>query len=140
MTRVTTQNGSATRSKLIRSHRDLDVYKRAVSAATDIFWKTRSFPKEEAFSLTSLILRSSRSVASNITEAWRTRRFEAAFISKLSDSEAEAAETQTHLEFAVKCGYLSRSDGAALYREYERLIAAIVSMIRDSERWILRST
>lgn len=126
------------RSKLIRSHRDLDVYKRSVDAAMELFWKTRAFPKEEVYSLTSQVLRSSRSVSANITEAWRKRRYEAAFISKLSDAEAEAAETQTHIEFAVKCGYLSRTDGEVVYREYERLIASIVGMIKNSEKWVLK--
>jgi four helix bundle protein len=128
----------ATRSKLIRSHRDLEVYVRAADAAMDIFWKSRSFPKEEVYSLTSQILRSSRSVASNLVEAWRKRRYEAAFVAKLSDAETEAAETQVHIEFAVKCGYLSRGDGAALYRTYDSLLRTIVGMIQHADRWLIR--
>jgi four helix bundle protein len=123
--------------KLVRSHRDLEVYQRAVEAAMDIFWKTHSFPKEEIYSLTSQIRRSSRSVAANITEAWRKRRYENAFVSKLSDAETEAAETQTHIEIAVKCGYLTRTEGAALYRTYERRIATLVGMIHHSQKWTL---
>ncbi len=76
-----------------------------------VFGKTKSFPREETFSLTDQIRRSSRSVCANISEAWRKRRYEAAFISKLSDAETEAAETQVWLEFAVKCGYLKREEG-----------------------------
>jgi len=103
----------------------------------DIFFKSRAFPKEEIYSLTSQIRRSSRSVAANIAEAWRKRRYEASFISKVSDAESEAAETQVHIEFAVKCGYLPRSAAAVLYRAYERQIRALVGMIHNSSRWTI---
>jgi four helix bundle protein len=95
----------------IQSHRDLEVYTRAFTAAMDIFKSSRLFPKEETYSLTDQIRRSSRSVCANLAEALRKRRYQAAFISKLSDSEAEAAETQVWTEFAVKCGYLDRKLG-----------------------------
>ncbi len=130
----------AGRVKLVQSHRDLEVYKRSVSCAMEIFRRTRGFPKEEIYSLTSQVRRSSRSVSANLCEAWRKRRYEAAFVAKLSDAEAEAAETQVHLEFAVKCGYLTREDAAALYRDYERLIKAIVNMIQHSDQWAIRQT
>ena len=134
------ENGRGfTREPVIRTHRDLEVYQRAVAAAMDIFRQTRAFPREEVYGLTSQIRRSSRSVAANLAEAWRKRLYEAAFVAKLSDAEGEAAETQTHLEFAVKCGYLSRQDGAALYREYERLLRMLVGMIRYSDKWLIRS-
>src|SRR2546423_7165274 len=129
--------GTLARRKLITSHKDLEVYKRAVNSAMDIFWKSRKFPREEVYSLTSQMLRSSRSVASTLAEAWRKRRYEAAFVSKLSDCEAEAAETQSHIEFAVKCQYLARRDGADLYRTYEQLIKTIVGMIQYADRWTL---
>jgi four helix bundle protein len=132
-------NGKAAGRRLACSHRDLEVYRRAVDVAMSVFAKSRGFPREETCSLTSQILRSSRSVAANLTEASRKRRYEAAFISKLSDAESEAAETQTHIEFAVKCGYLSRQEGAALYRDYERLIRTIVGMIHHSDRWVLHT-
>src|SRR5262249_45665997 len=121
-------NGAVSR-KGIRSHKDLDVYRDAMEAAMEVFRASRSFPKEETYSLTSQMLRSSRSVAANLAEAWRKRRYEAAFVSKLSDAETEAAETQTHLEFAVRCGYLPRQTAAELYRRYESLIRSIVGMI-----------
>ena len=92
--------------KKISVHRDLEVYKKAFDAAMQIFDLSRSFPKEETYSLTDQIRRSSRSVCANLAEAWRKRRYEKAFISKLSDSESEAAETQVWLEFATKCGYI----------------------------------
>ena len=123
----------------IRSHRELVVYSQAVANAMDIFARTKQFPPEERYSLTDQVRRSSRSVAANIAEAWRKRRYEAAFVAKLSDAETEAAETQTWIEFAVKCGYLSRSDGAALYRSYDAIMRTLVSMINHSEDWLIQS-
>src|SRR5262245_55139093 len=99
----------------IQTHRDLEVYRKAFDTAMQIFELSKPFPKEETYSLTDQIRRSSRSVCANLAEAWRKRRYEAAFISKLSDSESEAAETQVWLEFAVKCGYLNREDAVPLY-------------------------
>ncbi len=126
-------------ARTIRSHRDLDVYRDSVDAAMQIVRLTRTFPPEEVYSLTSQMLRSSRSVAANFVEAWRKRRYEGAFVSKLSDAESEAAETQVHIEFAVKCGYLARDEGAALYKRYERLIRSLVGMIRHTDRWLIRA-
>lgn len=80
---------------MVVGHQELDVYKKAFDAAMQIFELSKDFPKEETYSLTDQIRRSSRSVCANLAEAWRKRRYEAAFIAKLSDSEGEAAETQT---------------------------------------------
>jgi four helix bundle protein len=124
--------------KKIQNHQDLLVYRKAFDAAMSIFDLSKSFPKEETYSLTDQIRRSSRSVCSNLAEAWRKRRYEAAFISKLSDAEGEAAETQVWLEFAVKCGYLKRSDAAALYKTYAEIIGTFVGMITHSETWIIQ--
>jgi hypothetical protein len=79
-------------AKRIVNHHELDVYKKAFAAAMELFEASKKFPKEEMYSLTSQMRRSSRSVNANITEAWRKRRYEAHFISKLSDAETEAAE------------------------------------------------
>ena len=87
--------------------------------------------------MTDQIRRSSRSVCANLAEAWRKRRYEAAFIAKLTDAESEAAETQVWLEFAVKCDYLKRSEAAALYQLYDAAIATIVGMITHPETWII---
>ena len=87
----------------IMNHTDLQVYQKAFATAMEIFQLSKAFPKEEIYSLTDQVRRSSRSVCANLAEAWRKRRYEAAFVSKLSDSEAEAAETQVWLEFAVEC-------------------------------------
>lgn len=88
--------------KNILRHFDLDVYKKAFAAATRIFELSKSFPTEERYSLTDQIRRSSRSVCANLAAAWRKRRYPAHWVSKLSDSEAEAAETQTWIQFAVE--------------------------------------
>lgn len=102
-----------------------------------VFEITKSFPKEERYSLTDQIRRSSRSVCSNIAEGWRKRRYEAAFISKLNDAEAEAAETQTWLQFAVECKYVERTPAAQLYKEYDEILSMLVSMIHRPSDWTL---
>jgi four helix bundle protein len=119
----------------IRTHRDLDVYRRAFEGAMSVFEASRAFPREEVYSLTDQLRRSSRSVCANLAEAWRKRRYRAAFVSKLSDAEAEAAETQVWIEFAVRCGYLDRSTGAALYATYDRILATLVGMITHVDTW-----
>jgi four helix bundle protein len=116
----------------------LEVYRQAFDAAMRIFELSKGFPPEEKYSLTDQIRRASRSVCTNLAEAWRKRRYEAAFVSKLSDCEAEAAETQVWLEFAVKCEYLSRDEGAPLYVAYDKVLGTLVGMISHPETWILR--
>ena len=124
--------------KRIQTHRELEVYQKAFDAAMKIYELSKSFPKEETYSLTDQICRSSRSVCANLAEAWRKRRYGAAFISKLSDVEAEAAETQVWLEFAVKCKYLNRDEAAALYKTYDEIIRTVVGMITHPETWVIR--
>src|SRR5687767_4240175 len=97
------------RRRTIRRHTDLEVFQRAFAAAMRIFELSRKFPPEERYSLTDQGRRSSRSVCANAAEGWRKRRYTAAFVSKLSDSEGEAAETQVWLQFAVACGYIDRN-------------------------------
>jgi four helix bundle protein len=126
-------------SKLVRTHHDLEVYQKAFDAAVLIFELSEGFPKEEAYSLTDQIRRSSRSVCANIAEAWRKRRYEKAFISKLSDAESEAAETQVWLEFSVKFGYLDRDQAASLHQTYDEILRTIVGMINHPESWTLKS-
>jgi four helix bundle protein len=115
------------------------VYKKSFQLAMRIFQLSKKFPKEEIYSLTDQIRRSSRSVCANLAEAWRKRRYEAAFANKLSDSEAEAAETPTWLEFAVKCGYLERSVARELFRGYDEATAMLVAMINSPGIWVLPS-
>ena len=103
----------------------------------EIFELSKGFPREETFSLTDQIRRSSRSVCANLGEAWRRRRYRAAFLSKLNDSEVEATETQVWLEFAVKCGYLEGATGRELYATYDKILGKLVSMIRRPEHWVI---
>lgn len=122
----------------IKTHRDLEVYQMAFEAAMRVFDLTKSFPKEETYSLTDQIRRSSRSVCSNIAEAWRKRRYEAAFVSKLNDAEAEAAETQVWLEFSMKCDYLDVAVGRELDTTYDNILGKLVNMILHPEKWIIK--
>jgi len=124
-------------SKKITVHRDLEVYRKAFDAAMRIFELSKSFPKEETYSLIDQSRRSSRSVCANLAEAWRKRRYEKAFVSKLSDAEGEAAETQVWLEFAVKCHYLSREEGRPLYQSYDEVIRTLVGMINHPTTWVI---
>ena len=123
----------------IRTHRDLDVYQRAFAEAMEVFELSKTLPKEETCSLTDQIRRSSRSVCSNLTEAWRKRRYEAAFISKLSDTETEAAETQVWIEFAVACKYWDRSEARSIYAAYNAIIRTIVGMINHPQTWTIKA-
>ncbi len=111
----------------------------AFENAMAIFEITKRFPKEETYSLTDQVRRSSRSVCANLAEAWRKRRYQAAFISKLCDAEGEAAETQTWIEFSVRCGYLARDDAKNLFRSYEEVIGMLVGMINRPRQWVLPS-
>ena len=102
-----------------------------------VFERSKRFPREEMYSLTDQVRRSSRSVAANITEGWRKRRYEAAFIAKHNDAETEAAETQTWLRFAHRCGYLEEAVLLELEDEYEQVIRMLVSMAVNAKKWTL---
>jgi len=121
----------------IETHHDIEVYQLAFEAAMRIFELTKGFPREEIYSLTDQIRRSSRSVCANVAEAWRRRRYEGTFVYKLNDAEAEAAETQTWLEFAVKCGYLDAEVARPLYKKYDHILGKIVVMTRQPEKWVI---
>ena len=114
----------------IRSFRDLKVYKMAFELQQEIFEITKSFPKEELYSLTDQIRRSSRSIGSNIAEAWQKRRYEAHFVSKLSDSDGEQAETQHWLDTSYDCTYISADDHKCLLakcKEIGRMLGGMMS-------------
>jgi len=117
-------------TKRISSVRELEVYRLAFDTAMEIFVITKSFPKEEKYSLTDQVRRSSRSVCTNLAEAWRKRRYKAVFINKLSDAEQEAAETQTWLEFAWKCTYIDGEIFKKLDDKYEHVFAMLITMER----------
>ena len=119
----------------IRHFRDLEVYQLAMAAAMKLFEASKEFPPEEKYSLTDQIRRSSRSVCANIAEAWRKRRYPNAFVSKLSDAEAEAAETQVWIEFSVKCGYFPSDQADELDMQYENIQGKLVNMLSHPEKW-----
>jgi four helix bundle protein len=119
----------------IRSHKELEVYKLAFDAAMKIFEISKGFPKEETYSLTDQIRRSSRSVCSNQAEAFRKRRYPKSFVSKLSDSESEAAETQTWLDFAYSCTYIAQQECNELNDIYDHIIGKLVNMSLQPENW-----
>ena len=126
--------------KAIRHHWELDVYKLSVDAAMQIFQLTKNFPREEMYSLTDQIRRSSRSVSGQIAEGWRKRKYEASFVSKLNDAEGEGAETQSWLEYAVKCGYMEKTSGRELHRTYDRVLGKLVNMGNNPQPWLLQKT
>ena len=122
-----------------KSHRDLKVYRRAFDLAMQIHKASKSFPAEERYSLTDQIRRSSKAVNSAISEGWRRRRYKAAFINKMSEAEAEAAETQTWLEFCEACGYLEQGTAWELIDEYEKLMFTLVAIIDHADEWIIKA-
>lgn len=121
----------------ITSHTQLDVYKLAFDSANRLYHSSKKFPKEEAYSLTSQMRRASRSVCANLAEAWRKRRYEAHFKSKLSDAEAEAAETQVWISFAREYNYIDAALANELAAEYDQILGKLVNMIRNPDPWIL---
>jgi four helix bundle protein len=122
---------------VIKHHKDLEIYKIAFDIAMKIFELSKKFPVEEKYSLTDQIRRSSRSVCANLGEAWRKRRYKAAFRAKLN---AEAAETQTWIEFAVKCNYLDVETGRELYGAYNQVLGGLVNMINNPSPWLIESS
>ena len=131
------KKGDELGKKPIRHFRDLDVYQNGLQTGLRVFELSKHFPNDERFALTDQIRRSSRSVCANIAEAWRKRRYTAAFISKLSDSEGEAAETQVHIEFAFRHGYISDAEFQAIDNAYERVLGQLVRMIDHPEKWVI---
>lgn len=122
----------------INSYKDLRVYQKSMDLAMEIFQLTKSFPIEEKYSLVDQIRRSSRSVCTNIAEAWRKRRYRAAFIAKLSDSETEACETQVWIEFSLRCEYIDIEKARFLDEEYNQVLAQIVLMIDGADKWLIK--
>ncbi len=121
----------------ISSHKDLKVYQIAFEAAREIHEISKAFPSEERYSLTDQIRRSSRSVCANLAEAFRKRRYPKNFISKLSDSEAEAAETQVWLDFSESFNYIDKKTHDELSDKYEHIIAMLINMSNQPDKWTL---
>ena len=124
-------------TKRIKTHEELDVYQMAFKIAMNIYSKSKTFPKEERYSLTDQIRRSSRSVCANIAEAFRRRKYGKYFVARLNDSEAEAAESQVWLDFAFDCEYIDSDMHKDLKTEYGYIIGKLVNMQRFPEKWTL---
>ena len=120
----------------IKTHNDLRVYQLAFESAMMIFEISKRFPKEERYSLTDQIRRSSRSVCANTTEAWRKRMYRGAFIQRLSDADTEAAETQIWLDFSLACGYISQEEAEDLTERYDHILSMLVRMMTKPEPWL----
>ena len=126
-----------TAKRAIRHFRDLDVYQNALETGLRVYELSKKFPDAERYALIDQIRRSSRFVCTNIAEAWRKRRYTAAFVSKLSDSEGEAAETQVHMEFAARHGYIGKAEFEAVNDAYEHTLGQLVRMIDHPEKWVI---
>ena len=126
-------------NKKIQYHWELEVYQLSVEAAMRIFEISRTFRREEIYSLTDQIRRSSRSVSSAIAEGWRRRKYRNAFVNKLNESESEAAETQVWLEYAVKCEYIDRDISRDLHQVYDNIIGKLVTMGNNPGPWLLKT-
>ena len=130
--------GALQMSNKISSYRDLRVFQNAFESAMIIFHLTKKFPPEEKYSMVDQVHRSSRSVCTNIAEAWRKRRYKKAFIAKLSDAESEACETQVWLQFAKQCGYLDSEICEDLETKYDHIMGQIVKMIHQPNKWLIK--
>ena len=122
---------------IINSARELEVYKLAYKSAMEIFYLTKSYPTEEKYDLVSQIRRSSRSVTANLIESWRRRRYPKNFVYKLNDSETEADETMYWLDVSYDCKYIDKKTRDSLYDQYDHIIAMLVKMINNPEKWKL---
>ncbi len=123
----------------IESHRDLIVFQKSFEAGCKVFEVSRGFPREEMYSLTDQLRRSARSVSANIAEAWRKRRYIRHFCSTLNVAEAEAAETQVWLDFAVRHKYIDQSTAAGLQASYDEIVRMLVAMIFNANKWCIAS-
>jgi len=119
----------------IRSFKELRAWQNAMDLAMQVFEISKRFPVEERYSLTNQYRRATRSVAANISEAWRKRRYPAAFIAKLNDAESEAAESQTWTEVARRCGYVSSEQAVELDRRCDEILGQLVHMASHPDEW-----
>ena len=120
---------------IIKFHQDLKVYQKSFDAAMEIYELSKALPHDERYSLTDQIRRSSRSVSANISEAWGKRKYEKSFVAKLTDSEGEARESQTWLQFSFACKYISEEQFNNLNNQYNQIIGMLVNMMNQSKNW-----
>jgi len=123
---------------IAKDHRELRVYQLAFETAVRIYEITKTFPAEEKYSLTDQIRRSSRSVCTNIAEAWRKRRYPKSFVSKLSDADAEATETQVWLDFSLRFGFISAKIHKELVDHYNHVNSQLSLMMAEPHKWTPR--
>jgi len=118
----------------------LEVYQRAFKAAMVIYEMTNKFPAEEKYSLVDQMRRSSRSVCTNLAEAWRKRKYGAVFKNKLTDAMQEASETQSWLEFCAACSYMGKDVFCKMDEEYETIISMLNAMEKNADKFIFNSS
>jgi len=124
----------------LNSAKDLDVYSLAYELAMEIFELSKKFPPEERFALTGQIRRSSRSVCMNLREAWAKRRYIAHFVNKVTDSDGENSETDTSLDFAHDCSYITKEEHQYLGEKCERVGKMLGGILRNPDRFIVQSS
>ena len=127
-------------SNFVQHYYELNVYKLAFKSAMEIYSHSKNWPKEERYSLSNQIRRSSRSVCGNIAEAWRKRRYPAHFTSKLSDADSESAETEVWLCFAKNCGYIEDLVFIELSDNYDHICRMLASMMAKPDKWKLKNS
>ncbi len=125
------------KTERIESAKDLKIYKLAYDLAMEIFRLTKKFPSDEKYALTSQIRRSSRSICLNLREAWAKRRYEAHFVSKLTDCDGENSETDSALDFARDCQYISPEQHGALTADCREIGRMLAGMIRKSNSFLI---
>jgi len=118
-----------------KDYRELRVYQLAFETALRVFEMSKRFPSDERYSLTDQIRRSSRAICSNIAEAWRKRRYPASFVSKLSDSDSESAETIVWLDFCKAFGFITEQERAELTDHYDHICSQLAIMMAEPEKW-----
>jgi len=124
----------------LRHFRDLEVYQKAFQASMNIFNMTRGFPAEERYSLVDQVRRSSRSVCTNLAEAWRKRKYIAVFRNKLTDAMQEASETQSWLEFCSACNYIEEKLFHTIDEEYEVIISMLNAMEKNADKFTFKTS
>jgi four helix bundle protein len=125
-------------SERIERFQDLKVYKLAFELQQEIFELTKTFPKEEIYSLTNQIRKASRSIGANIAESWQKRRYVAHFVSKLTDADGEQAETQHWLDTSLACEYISSEEHGRLFLKCKEIGRMLGKMMREPEKWCAR--
>ena len=133
------RKGDEAIGEIINSHRELRVFQTAFALALSVMKLTDVFPSAERYRLVDQMCRASTSVCANIAEAWRKRRYKAAFIAKLSDAESEACEMQVWLELAFRRGFIPKDEFATFFRDYDQVLGQLVTMIHNADRWLIRS-